>query len=309
MRERLGLLGGGEGTAAGCPVAPPIHAAARCVAHSCRLPSPYSSMPFITNTAILSSPHLLLLSPHPSPPPPDAIELDYALVEDQGWGYGGVGMTPGRTPGRSPSYNLRMSPSQMASPAVRGLGGCCGVGNSNWGALWGSGQAAVLRQEPGAGSSVPCPPCLACPAPPARSPCLPSTTTSCSAPWARAASCSARGPPPAPATGGNSRRIHVLYVQISKLAGLLPHCQSGQPANLPPTPCTSVLQPHIARLLTYLPRLLAHFTRLLAHITGLQVGRGRFESQPCMQISRQCICWPKAPGVGTAALQPKPPGH
>jgi DNA-directed RNA polymerase II subunit RPB1 len=48
----------------------------------------------------------------------DAIELDYALVEDQGWGFGGVGMTPGRTPGRSPSYNLRMSPSQMASPAA-----------------------------------------------------------------------------------------------------------------------------------------------------------------------------------------------
>lgn len=60
-------------------------------------------------------------------PPTDAIELDYALVEDQGWGFGGVGMTPGRTPGRSPSYNLRMSPSQMASPAVRGGAGLLGV--------------------------------------------------------------------------------------------------------------------------------------------------------------------------------------
>ncbi len=87
----------------------------------CSLPPPSPSSP-------PSQPRVS--HPHPSPPPPDAIELDYALVEDQGWGYGGVGMTPGRTPGRSPSYNLRMSPSQMASPAVRGLGGC-GVGNSN----------------------------------------------------------------------------------------------------------------------------------------------------------------------------------
>ncbi|PSC72236.1 DNA-directed RNA polymerase II subunit 1 [Micractinium conductrix] len=47
----------------------------------------------------------------------DAIELDYALVEDAGWGPG-VGMTPGRmTPGRSPSHHLRASPSQLASPA------------------------------------------------------------------------------------------------------------------------------------------------------------------------------------------------
>lgn len=36
-------------------------------------------------------------------------------------------MTPGRTPGRSPSYNLRMSPSQMASPAVRGGAWLIGV--------------------------------------------------------------------------------------------------------------------------------------------------------------------------------------
>ncbi len=47
----------------------------------------------------------------------DAIELDYALVEDAGWGPG-VGMTPGRmTPGRSPSH-LHASPSQMASPGM-----------------------------------------------------------------------------------------------------------------------------------------------------------------------------------------------
>ncbi|KAL4452229.1 hypothetical protein ABPG75_007891 [Micractinium tetrahymenae] len=48
----------------------------------------------------------------------DAIELDYALVEDAGWGPG-VGMTPGRmTPGRSPSHHLRASPSQLASPGM-----------------------------------------------------------------------------------------------------------------------------------------------------------------------------------------------
>ena len=48
--------------------------------------------------------------------PADAIELDYALVEDSGWG-AGIGMTPGRmTPGRSP-HNYCASPSQLASPA------------------------------------------------------------------------------------------------------------------------------------------------------------------------------------------------
>ena len=59
---------------------------------------------------------LTLPATHTHPPTPDAIELDYALVEDAGWGPG-VGMTPGRyTPGRSPSQ--RMSPSQMASPGL-----------------------------------------------------------------------------------------------------------------------------------------------------------------------------------------------
>ena len=48
--------------------------------------------------------------------PSDAIELDYALVEDAGWG--GVGMTPlHMTPGRSPSH-LRASPSALASPGL-----------------------------------------------------------------------------------------------------------------------------------------------------------------------------------------------
>ncbi len=65
-----------------------------------------------------------------------------------------------------------------------------------------------------------------------------------------------------------------MYVQISKPAGLLPHVQPGQPGNLSPAPCTSVLQPHITGLLTHLPWLFAHFTRLFAHISGLQVGRG-----------------------------------
>ena len=50
--------------------------------------------------------------PAPHPHAADAIELDYALVEDAGWGPG-VGMTPGRSPG----YQLRASPSQLASPA------------------------------------------------------------------------------------------------------------------------------------------------------------------------------------------------
>lgn len=53
---------------------------------------------------------------HP-PPSADAIELDYALVEDAGWGPG-IGMTPGRmTPGRSPGHQQRASPSQLASPS------------------------------------------------------------------------------------------------------------------------------------------------------------------------------------------------